>query len=128
MCKVLLIDDDPINNFLNKSIISERISPEIIVKDFLNPEDALNHLIDRSKNDKESLPDFIFLDINMPEMSGFEFLDLYIKNNLDKLAIPIYILTSSLDPSDIEKSKSYPIVKDFISKPIDADFMRKIIE
>ncbi|HOS47911.1 MAG TPA: response regulator [Bacteroidia bacterium] len=127
MSKILLIDDDPINNFLNKSIISERISPEIIVKDFLNPEEALESLINQSANDKSSLPDVIFLDINMPEMSGFEFLDLYIKNKLDNLNIPIYILTSSLDPSDIELSKSYSIVKDFISKPMDADVIRKII-
>jgi CheY-like chemotaxis protein len=127
MSKILLIDDDPINNFLNKSIISERISPDIHVQDFLNPEEALECLIDQSINDKDSLPDVIFLDINMPEMSGFEFLDLYIKNNLDSLAIPIYILTSSLDPSDIETSKSYPIVIDFISKPMDANVIRKII-
>lgn len=127
MHKVLLVDDDPINNFLNKNIIRELISPLIPVKAFLNPEEALQYLIDLNDHHKEDLPDFIFLDINMPEMSGFEFLDLYIENKLDKLPIQIYILTSSLDPNDLEVSKLYPIVQDLVSKPLKGDIVRRIL-
>lgn len=127
MNKIVLIDDDPINNFLNKSIISELVSTDITVEDFLNPEDALEALINQRNKDPKLLPDFIFLDINMPEMTGFEFLDLYIKNNLEKEHTQVFILSSSLDPNDIQISKSYTIVKDFISKPLDAERIKKII-
>ena len=127
MNKIVLIDDDPINNFLNKSIISELVSTDITVEDFLNPEDALEVLINQRNKDPKLLPDFIFLDINMPEMTGFEFLDLYIKNNLEKEHTQVFILSSSLDPNDIQISKSYTIVKDFISKPLDAERIKKII-
>ncbi len=127
MSRILLIDDDPINNFLNKKIINEFVSSEIKVKDFLSPEDALKMLIHQSKNEKEELPEIIFLDINMPEMSGFEFLDLYIKNGLNLLPIVVYILSSSLDPYDIEISNSYAVIKEFISKPLEAETVKRIL-
>ena len=63
----------------------------------------------------------------MPEMSGFEFLDLYIKNGLNLLPIVVYILSSSLDPYDIEISNSYAVIKEFISKPLEAETVKRIL-
>ena len=119
MLKILLIDDDKINNFLNRSIIEKHCGHECIISEFVNPEEAYDFLKDCVLLNHENCPDVIFLDINMPEMSGFELLE---KLNEDNIRLPntrIFILSSSLDPNDIERSKGFETVTDFISKPLD---------
>ncbi|MDO7742963.1 MAG: response regulator, partial [Pedobacter sp.] len=63
------------------------------------------------------LPDLIFLDINMPIMTGWEFLVEYEKLSINKM-IPVYMLSSSIFQNDIDKAKTFPNVKDFMSKPM----------
>jgi len=117
--KVLLIDDDKINNFLNKSVIGKHCGEECQVSEFINPEEAYDFIKSCMLDNKENKPDVIFLDINMPEMSGFELLEKMKEENVSLPETRIYILSSSLDPNDIEKSKSFDAVTDFISKPLD---------
>jgi CheY-like chemotaxis protein len=117
--KVLLIDDDKINNFLNKSVIGKHCGEECQVSEFINPEEAYDFIKSCALDNKENKPDVIFLDINMPEMSGFELLEKMKEENVSLPETRIYILSSSLDPNDIEKSKSFESVTDFISKPLD---------
>jgi CheY-like chemotaxis protein len=66
-----------------------------------------------------SLPDVILLDLNMPILDGWQFLDEFVKLPIKK-EIAIFIVTSSIDPSDIEMVKKYDIVKSYIMKPITA--------
>jgi len=72
------------------------------------------------------LPDYILLDINMPIMNGWEFLDEYTRLNIDPSGkSKVFIISSSVFSNDINKARSYPLVKDFISKPLNVD---KIVE
>jgi CheY-like chemotaxis protein len=128
MLKILLIDDDKINNFLNRSVIEKHCGNECVVSEFMNPEEAFDFLKACSLTNHENCPDVIFLDINMPEMSGFEFLEKMEAENVRLSNTKIFILSSSLDPNDIERSKSFLSVTDFISKPLDKAKIEKITE
>ena len=126
MLKVLLIDDDKINNFLNRSIIEKTCGNECEVSEFTNPEEAFDFLKECTTANTEECPDIVFLDINMPEMSGFEFLEKLEEDQINILKTKIFILSSSLDPNDIERSKEFTIVSDFISKPLDKSKLENI--
>lgn len=120
---ILLIDDDQINNFINKRIIKKLgIAEEVSIA--LNGEEALNHIQNYCK-DTGCCPELIFLDINMPVMNGFEFLNEF--KNLDlgnKNEVKIIVLTTSTNPGDMQKLKEYSI-KGFMNKPLTE---KKILE
>jgi CheY-like chemotaxis protein len=92
-----------------------------------NGEEALAILDSLSNHkDKETVlkPQLIFLDINMPIMGGWEFLDFFNASNYSDLNnMKVIILTSTIDPDDIKKSKTYPNVIDFQSKPITVEML-----
>ncbi|WP_405384821.1 response regulator [Maribacter sp. LLG6340-A2] len=114
---VLLIDDSDVDNFINKAIISkEKCVDSIIIKS--SGTDALTYL-KSIVNTPETHPDVIFLDIRMPRMNGFEFLDEYVKLPEEiKIHPQIFILSSSLDPVDSEKAEKYSFIKGHLSKPL----------
>lgn len=122
---VLLVDDDEINNFISIKLIKKALlNTEIMA--CLNGKFAIDRLVEIQNQDINKLPDYILLDINMPIMNGWEFLDEYKRLNIDPLGkTKIYIISSSVFSNDINKARSYPLVKDFISKPLNVD---KIIE
>jgi len=122
---VLLVDDDEINNFISIKLIKKALlNTEIMA--CLNGKFAIDQLVEIQRKDPEKLPDYILLDINMPIMNGWEFLDEYKRLNIDPLGkSKIYIISSSVFSNDINKARSYPLVKDFISKPLNVD---KIVE
>ncbi|WP_291965938.1 response regulator [Maribacter sp.] len=114
---ILLIDDSDVDNFINKAIISKEDNISEITT-MTSGSEALAYLKNIIEND-ETYPDVIFLDIKMPGMSGFEFLDEYI-NLSDSLTnhCKVYILSSSLDNLDSEKGKEYAVVKKHLTKPL----------
>ena len=92
-------------------------------------ENGIDLLLDIQKNDPSRMPDYILLDINMPIMNGWEFLDEYTRLNIDPLnKCKVYIISSSVFSNDINKARSYPIVKDFISKPLNVEKIRELFE
>jgi PAS domain S-box-containing protein len=116
---IWFIDDDVINNLLNERLLKKHF-PAIVCKTFSDAEKAFDEL----NSNSEKLPDAIFLDINMPVMNGWDFLDnMHSKN----LSLIVYMLTSSIDPKDQEKAMAYSAVKDFISKPLKEERLRNII-
>ena len=122
---VLLIDDDPIFNMINTRIIlSAKVTTRI--KSYLYASEALDELKQSINTGSLEFPDVIFLNINMPDMDGWEFLE-ELKQlpefNLNKCKV--CILTSSIDQGDIQKSKGYEIVYDFIIKPLSVDKLGK---
>jgi CheY-like chemotaxis protein len=116
---IWFIDDDVINNLLNERLLKKHF-PQISCKTFSEAERAFDELITNT----DQLPDAIFLDINMPVMNGWDFLDNLLNKNLNLM---VYMLTSSIDPKDQEKALGYSAVKDFISKPLKEERLRNII-
>jgi len=124
---IMLIDDDAITNMINTKIIKMNFSFQ--VQDYINAKKALEHLAQWGQSFPEKLPVIILLDINMPIMDGWEFLEEFQKlPNIVLEKSTLYMLTSSIDVEDIEKAKNYPVVKEFISKPLSADKLRSIIQ
>jgi len=108
----LLIDDNYIDNFVTRKILEgSNFAETIIVVRSAN--EAINSLRDGLLK-----PDVIFLDVRMPLMSGFEFLEEYDKIDMDKLDIKIFMLSSSLDPVDLRKSTDNKYITQFIHKPL----------
>src|SRR5687768_4631121 len=114
---VLLIDDNPIDNLVNQKLIERaNLAESIIVKD--SAVSAMEYL--KSHCDKpESLPDTIFLDIRMPEMDGFQFLEEFDKLPAEVTSrVTIYMLSSSIDPKDISRANENKYVAKFLTKPL----------
>ncbi|AWK07180.1 response regulator [Flavobacterium crocinum] len=118
--QILCIDDDPITLMLCKKVISKSsFSHEVITAQ--NGEEALHHFNTlKYTNDKNKRkPELIFLDLNMPIMGGWEFLDHFTSSDYkDFNSAPVIVLSSTIDPEDLAKAKKYPIIIDFLSKPI----------
>ncbi len=123
---ICLIDDDRIYQFTAKRII-ELVSPLQKVLIFSNGKEAIDFFNQRKLN-SEQLPDVIFLDINMPIMNGWEFLEAYsnVKPEVKK-NITIYMVSSSVDEKDKIRSKKFMDVKDFIVKPLNLQLMKNIL-
>jgi CheY-like chemotaxis protein len=126
MSKVFIIDDDPIHQRIAQLMISKHLLFKEF-KSFLQAGDALKFL-EENKESFDELPDVILLDLNMPVIDGWKFLDLYEKlhNSLVK-KIRIFIVSSSVDEKDISRSQSYATVEGFISKPLSAEVIRKAL-
>lgn len=122
-----LIDDDVIYQFAVKLNLNQlRLAREVIT--FSNGELARDFFITNSKV-AELLPDVILLDINMPVMDGWDFLEWFkeYKSHFPK-PISIFMVSSSIDRRDIDKAKSYAEVKDYISKPLTDGSFFEIVE
>lgn len=107
MNKIYLIDDQPISNFITKKFLELEGFPGIIA-DFTDPAEALQSIA----QDENAL---IFLDINMPVMNGWEFMDAMKDQNIQH---QIIILTSSTSKLDKEKARNYPCVIKYMEKPM----------
>ncbi len=117
--RFLLVDDDPVNNSLTKMILKKTFN-EVLINTFTKPEEGLEFMKNESSNNEtDNEKTTLFLDINMPTLSGWEYLEAFelfdasIKKRYD-----IYILSSTVDPTDINRAKENPLVIDFIEKPL----------
>jgi two-component SAPR family response regulator len=116
----IVIDDDKINNLVCESVI-RKLNSSYHTVSFLRAEDALEFLSGTPK-----IPFLVLLDINMPEMNGWEFLEKYI--NFAKCSPNIFLLSSSINQSDTNKSKTYTIIKDYIVKPLSKIKLENAVE
>ncbi len=111
---VFVVDDDQLSIFITESIISMEC-PGTAIKGFLSAEEALQAL-----RAGVQLPDVMLLDLNMPGMDGWEFLDEIAALMLPDALCSLYILTSSLDISDTARAREYSFVTGLLHKPITA--------
>ncbi|MEI1277581.1 response regulator [Leptospira venezuelensis] len=124
--KLLLVDDDAIFVEIAKRTIEKTGAVESL-KVFPDGEGAISFLKEH-QSEPDIIPDFIFLDINMPFMDGWQFLDEY-ANFVHALSKKpeIYMVSSSVDDSDLRRAKEIPLVKDYIIKPVSLDSFKKIL-
>lgn len=113
----ILIDDDPVNNMLSEIIIEE-VFPDARIVAFTDPKAGLDHVLIQ-RNPKIEGKCILFLDLNMPIMSGWDFMDQFEKSDIStKHQLEIYILSSSVNPADLDRAKKNPFIRDFIEKPL----------
>lgn len=115
---IMLVDDNDADNFIHRMVIEAADCTELVVEVF-NGAQALAYLKEHRQTEK--FPELIFLDINMPLMDGWEFIDAYEAENFDETAPSIIVmLTTSLNPDDAKRARSLKSITDFSNKPLDA--------
>jgi CheY-like chemotaxis protein len=123
--KVMVVDDAEIDRFLAKKVLTKHA----FAREVLPLESAMNALdyLSENQENRDALPDLIFLDINMPKMNGFDFLEEYTKlpETVKKKCI-IVMLSSSLLPEDRELALNNPYVCQFLNKPLTADKLKDV--
>ena len=121
---VLLVDDSYVDNLINRKMIqSNNFARTVTVID--SPIKALAYI--QQCVDEGTLPEVVFLDIRMPEMDGFQFLETM--NNIpgvQQANLKIYMLSSSLDPEDLKQIAGNNLVSKFISKPLTEKILKEI--
>lgn len=122
---IMLVDDDQNDNFFHEREI-KKINPAITVIEKTTGLDGLEYL-ESNKENKEVMPDLIFLDINMPILDGWDFLEKYkqLDKELQDLVVIIMLSTSGY-PEDIERAMSFNCVSDYIIKPLTKEKLESI--
>lgn len=121
----LVVDDDSTNNLICDFTI-RKFDKNATVDLYLEPEKALMYIEKKYSKTREPIPTVLFLDVNMPAMTGFEFLDEFEKFDKEvQNQFTIYILSSSIEDFDTQ-AKKYPIVAGFFSKPLKIEYLEKI--
>lgn len=128
--KVLCVDDDALSLTISELMLNSVSFTEQIDK-AMDGKDALDYL-DKILEEKDmtgKAPQLILLDINMPVMNGWEFLEEFVPAYAEKLPdTKIIILSSTIDPEDFAQAKKFPVVVDFISKPLDLQMLESLKE
>lgn len=124
MKSICIIDDDPIYLMLAKRLISLNQFSDLIFeyRDGNEAYLALKQMHDQG----DQMPDMIFLDINMPIWDGWDFLDEIVKLELQD-TFDVYMVSSSTSLCDKEKAESYPLIKGFLTKPLEIEALKLIL-
>ena len=121
---LLVVDDDDINLFIIKKIV-EKTGFDIDMVARSNGQQAIDY-INEVIAQNNPLPRMILIDINMPVMNGWEFIEAYEALGIEH-KVDMYILSSSVYENDIEKTKGYKAVKGFISKPLSMERLTELV-
>ena len=126
MRKLVFIDDDPIDHFLMKHILRGKNYFDTTTYTIYGS--LVLDYIEEHKSEPEKLPDMIFVDLNMPLFSGWDFLKRMeqMRHEISK-DIPVFVISSSLRPDDKATSSKYSFVQDFISKPVNSQEIKRIV-
>lgn len=123
--RICIIDDDPIFVFGIKRFLSmENFGAEYF--HFSNGKEAIEGLSDIA-NDEEERPDLILVDLNMPVMDGWQFLKAF-SSLREKWTPHVFIVSSSIDPVDLERAKDFPFVEEFVVKPVSSTRIKELVQ
>jgi len=123
----ILVDDDGINNTLCSAVIT-KVFEGARVKAFQIPEEALAYIQNEYSSNEKNGAAILFLDINMPSMTGWEFLDEFKKfPDQVKKQFTIFMLSSSVDNKDVERACANTLVKSYIPKPLKRDLLKGLL-
>lgn len=125
--RFIIIDDDVFNNTICTVTITKTVN-DAAIKTFLDPREGFNYIASEYSKPNEESNAILFLDINMPLMNGWQFLEKFA--DLDervKERVKIYILSSSVDKRDIQKAKENKYVKHYLVKPLTKETIRLVI-
>lgn len=117
--RLALVDDEEVFHWIVSQFL-EHVDASVELMSFYNGNEILKHLEANPK-----APDVILLDINMPIANGWVFLDKYSEKKIT--GSNIYVVSSSIDPEDHNKARSYACVLDFVSKPISVEFLEEVL-
>jgi CheY-like chemotaxis protein len=124
--RFVVIDDDPVNNALCKMIIKVALG-KMDVKTFTLPEKGFQFIKTEYTINMNGSISIILLDLNMPIMSGWEFLEHFEElDEVIKKQVKIYILSSSVDPRDKERASKNKYVENYITKPLTVEIVLDI--
>jgi two-component system chemotaxis response regulator CheY len=123
---VSIIDDDALFQFTIKKILTATETVDTILQ-FANGSDAIDYFLE-NKEHSSRLPDLVLLDLNMPLMNGWQFLEKFNNNNFAKKTITIYICTSSINSKDKEMFKEFSKLNGYILKPLNKNEIYEIID
>jgi len=121
----LVIDDDEINLFIMNKLV-EKTGYKTTMVSKTNGKSGYEYL-QELVNNGQPLPKLIFVDVNMPVLNGWEFLEHYMNLNIQE-NVAIYMLSSSVYEVDLNKAGTYKFIKGFISKPISIENLKGIFE
>ncbi|MBL4678591.1 MAG: response regulator [Mucilaginibacter sp.] len=124
--KVFVIDDNPLDNSISKLLL-RRFDHQMIVEMIDCGAKAIDRLTGLTSGSPEELPDYIFVDLNMPEMDGWQFIKAFLRSGLNKYKkTKIYILSSSVNQEDLSASYQHELVQDFINKPLSLQTINRV--
>lgn len=124
---ILLIDDNEADNFIHELIINESNCTEKVIS-VQGGQEGLDLLKNNCANNLQQ-PDLIFLDINMPGMSGWEFLEEYAKlGESQKCKLVLVMLTTSLNPDDENRASKINAIKGYINKPLSRESLKEVLD
>lgn len=120
---IFVVEDDPISSYVTKLALDQHPSFKKSTE-FKNGKEVVDFLKENSSN--RLLPELILLDINMPVLDGWGFLDSFSEMKINKM-ISVVMLTSSINPEDIKKAQSHELVRGFLSKPLNKEKLDEIL-
>lgn len=125
--KFIVIDDDPVNNLICHEFIKITMSAPYFFLDFTSPEKGLAYITNERRLHADNHTTIILLDLNMPGMSGWQFMEKFnaLKEEI-RNSFSVYIVSSSINPNDVERAANHPGIKGYIPKPVTEEFLLQI--
>ena len=124
--RYIVVDDDRMNNMVSKFII-QRHNKEAEIQLYTDPELALSEIFQLSSDADDKRQTIVLLDINMPMMNGWEFLEQFKSLGMDiSQQFRIYMISSSIDPRDINRAADHRLISGFFSKPLNTEHLKMV--